>query len=199
MTSFQWNFGCLTRHQFEKGHWKNRWSSSSLLLLRKAHCGSTLSPQRNLSFVASLFWIASHPIKVCLGICLGNQTSFQQLTSWFLLLMWFQVSAQELCPDLDRIETGLSSSPNIPKPCLLCRFTKFSDLAGFQIQFFPYKTLETLALKLLVASYIALCPYFLYRMPSGCHQSCQRNIFLPEPTSNLMKVLAFSRIFWIFL
>ena len=51
----------------------------------------------------------------------------------------------------------------------------------------------------LAASYIILWPYFKNKTPSGCQQSCQRWMFLPEPTSNLMKGLAISLSFRIFL
>lgn len=143
--------------------------------------------------------IASQQLKDCLGIAWGNQINSHHLTTGSLALMFSQVSALVQWPDFEGIHTAWSESPIEIKLSLLCFSTKLSDLSGFQYHSLLLITLETLASKVLAASYMILAPYFWIRTPSGCHQSCQRKMLLLVPTSNLTKGLTKFLRFKIFL
>ena len=134
----------------------------------------------NLSLVGSLLRITIQPTKEYLGIARLNRTTNHHSTLLALVLISFQVIAQSNLWDTDH--KALSSSFKSIKGSLLWIFTRWSDLAGLHVQDLLCRIYATLASRLLAVSYTTLHPYFCHKIPSGCHESCQRNILLPSPT-----------------
>ena len=65
-----------------KGPTKNRWSLLSIQPHKNTHKVSPVYPHlSSLSLIVNLFFIANHPMKLCLGIASRNQRFFHQSTS----------------------------------------------------------------------------------------------------------------------
>ena len=101
-------------------------------------------------------------------------------TSFSLCLSCSHVAEVQLnFPEGDEIQTGLSCSPNLMRLSLVWTVTNSSAQAGDQAH---CPLISTLKLWLNGACCII-------HHPQWCHQSIQRKIFLPSPTSRIANLI----------
>ena len=94
-----------------KSHFNNKWLLSSFILLHIQHSSNWLMPSIcNLSLVYNLSFMASHPMKLCLGILWPFHTSLHQsifkpgfCSFWYIVELLYWVFWSHPLPHMDVI------------------------------------------------------------------------------------------------